>query len=66
MGDVMVFWQVCSPRPDSWETITTCDSRGEAMEELRRMKPFYPQAFLVRLTATRVSETRPAATLTLV
>jgi hypothetical protein len=58
------YWQVCVDRKDYWENIGSHETRAEAEAELRSVRSVWPNAFLVRLTMTRMDQARTTSTLT--
>ncbi len=50
------YWQVCVDDGDVWECICSHDTRAEAEAELRSMRSSLPDAFVVRLTLTRMDQ----------
>jgi hypothetical protein len=66
MQNERYYWQVCVDRQDYWENITSCETRAEAEAALRDIRSSWPNAFLVRLTLTRLDQARATPPLTLV
>lgn len=58
------FWSVCVEEGNDWENIGSHETRREAEAELRRIRSSIPEAFLVRITLTRMDQvhTTPAMT----
>jgi len=57
------YWQVCVDDDDAWECIGSHETRAEAEIELRRVRPRRPDAFVVRVTLTRMDQERARPTL---
>ncbi|HEV8328461.1 MAG TPA: hypothetical protein VGQ08_13350 [Nitrospiraceae bacterium] len=60
------YWHVCFDDGDVWDCIGSHETRAEAEAELRRVRPRFPDAFLVRVTMTRMDRARTTSTLTVV
>lgn len=61
------FWHVCVERDSCWEVIESdCGTRADAEAELRKERAVWPNAFVVRITMTRMDTTRFTPTLTAV
>lgn len=67
MEKVRVWWQVCSEVEGAWECIGTHNTRAEAEAELWDVRSggWWPKAFLVCLTLTRMDQQPARATTTL-
>jgi hypothetical protein len=66
MQNERYYWQVCVDRQDYWENIISCETRAEAEATLRDIRSSWPNAFLVRLTLTRMDRVRTTSSLTAV
>ena len=66
MQEERSWWHVCFDDDNDWECISSHETRAEAEAELLRVRPRVPEAFLVRLTMTRMEQERTRPLLTVV
>lgn len=57
MEDERCWWHVCVDVGGDWECLASSrETQAEAEAELRILRPAWPEAFVVRLTMTRMDQ----------